>query len=73
MKIIMEGIVTKKKKDTLFSIKKVITQQHMVLTDQPRLYLMTPFNEKIQKPQEYKKDIMLYNKLEARAIKRDKF
>ena len=45
----------------------------MVLTDQPRLYLMTTFDHKVPKPQTYIKDIMLYDKLIARAIKRDKF
>ena len=75
MKIVMEGVVTKKKNDKVFgALKQVVTVYHMVLTDQPRLYLMTPLtNEKVPKPQEYKKDIMLYDKLEARAIKRDKF
>jgi len=34
---------------------------------------MTTFNDKVPKPQEYKKDIMLYDKLKATAIKRDKF
>ena len=49
MKIIMEGNVDKLK-NNIFGAFKTAGQQHMVLTDQPRLYLMTPFNEKDPKP-----------------------
>lgn len=69
MKIMMEGNVSKKKKDKFIGmVNKGSVSYFMVLTDQPRLYCMTPFNDRVPKPQEYKKDILLYDKLKARAI-----
>lgn len=74
MKIMMEGNVSKKKKDKYIgAFNKGSVSYFMVLTDQPRLYLMTPFNDRVPKPQEYKKDLLLYDKLKAGAIKKDKF
>ena len=48
---------------------------HMILTDQPRLFMMTDFNphDKDPQPQKYKKDILLYPGLKAMTIRRNKF
>lgn len=58
--VLIDGIVEKKKKGLLSSDWK---GSHMILTDQPRLYLMTKFNFENPAPQKYIKDILLYPKL----------
>lgn len=66
----MDGVVAKKKK-TLLSYQWV--RAHMVLTDQPRLFLMTEFDMDEPAPQKYRKDILMYPHLQAVLVKRNRF
>lgn len=74
-KILMEGPVVKIKKSKVFSIRQATVNYHMILTDQPRLFMLTEFviDSPNPQPQVYKKDILLYTGLKARLIKRNKF
>lgn len=74
MKILCEGAVNKSK-DNGFLASLISQSQpfYMILTDQPRLYLMTELNEDIMVKQKYCKDIMLYDGIKARGLKRNKF
>lgn len=65
----MESNVTKRKKGLISSY----VNYHMVLTDQPRLFLLTEFNLDEPKAQKYKKDFLLYPHLRAILVKRNKF
>ena len=61
------------KKNTLFGSKA--RKYYMILTDQPRLFMMTALKIDMDNPvkQVYKKDILMYPKLQARLTKRKEF
>ena len=46
---------------------------HMILTDQPRLFLQTDFDPNDPQPQKYRKDVLLYPGLKAMTTKRNRF
>ena len=72
MQIIMEGEVEKKKGKTMFSSSK---KYWMLLTSQPRLFLLSEFKMVKDEPQlqTYQKDILLHPQLKVRTIKRNAF
>lgn len=65
----MESNVTKRRKGLIANY----INYHMVLTDQPRLFLLTEFNMDEPQAQKYKKDIILYPHLQANLVKRNTF
>ena len=73
----MEGPVSKNKDNKVFGFISSTKNYHMFLTDQPRLYLYTeliiPKDDGPPIKQEYVKDILLYDGIKARGLKRNKF
>ena len=66
----MEGIVIQQK-DGSGIFNKVKEKYHMILTDQPRLFLWTEFDMNTR--QEYKKDILLHPDIRCFVNGRNKF
>lgn len=77
MKFLMEGPVSKQKDNKVFGFISSTKNYHMILTDQPRLYLYSeliePKDDEPPVKQKYIKDILLYNGIKARGLKRNKF
>jgi len=73
----MEENVTTKVQGSVFGMKINKEKKYfMMLTDQPRLFLLSEFKlgrDDIPEKQEYKKDILLYLGLKCRLIKKNIF